>query len=246
MKTTKQFLLLFGIIVALVSCKKDVLTKPVSFKGTAYTTLGTYNSQGVPFGLLHDTISDSFMDFIKKTLPEGIDLTQTHPEFFSSSAIADIAVTEKSDVYVTFVQQSGVYNNALAYYTYPTGQSPTSAKDIKNIIYFFPHVSGISKPLSAGDKVKLGTFNPGTSIGFVVMEDAWDSAASTLDNKAVHLCSNDALNPEVDPAKKKHAVIVNYPPENKVLVSFEDVDRTKDWCDNDFSDVTFYCTLLKP
>lgn len=243
MKTIKLFLLPLAVAMVLVSCKKDAVTRPVEFKETTYENLGSFNSVGLPSDLLQDNISDSLMDFIKKTLPEGVDLTKTHPEFFSTSAIADITITHKTDLYVTFVEQSGIYHNALAYYTYPTGQSPTSPKDIKKIIYFFPHTSGVGNPLTAGDKLKLGTFNPGTSIGFVVMQKAWIEKSSTLDNSSVHFCSNDALNPEVDPAKKKHAVLVNYAPEGKVLVGFEDVDRTEDWCDNDFSDVVFYCTL---
>lgn len=246
MKTIKQFLLLLSTVLALVSCKKDAVTRPVEFTETTYTTLGSYNSQGLPSGLMEDAISDSLFQFIKKTLPEGVDLTKSHPEYFSTSAIADIAITQTSEVFVTFVEQSGVYHNSLAYYTYPTGHSPASAADIKNIIYFMPHVSGTANPLTMGDKISIGTFNAGTSIGFVVMQNAWETKSSTLNNGAVHFCSNDVLNPEVDPAKKKHAVIINYVPESKVLVGFEDVDRTDPSCDNDFSDVVFYCTLTHP
>lgn len=245
MKFTKQIFFFLGCVLALTACKKDLVTKPVQFTETTYTNLGTWDNTGKPSVLLKDTISDGLMNFIKTTLPEGEDLTLRHPEFFSSSAIADIAVLETTDVYVTFVEQSGVYNNAMAYYTYLTHAPPASAKDIKNIIYFLPNASGSNTPLKAGDKIKLGTFNAGTSIGFVLMQRAWDSTKATLDNKSVHFCSNDVLNPEVDPAKKKHAVIVKYPPEDKVLVGFEDIDRTDSWCDNDFSDVVFYCTLTK-
>ncbi|MES1226734.1 MAG: DUF4114 domain-containing protein, partial [Bacteroidota bacterium] len=97
-----------------------------------------------------------------------------------------------------------------------------------------------------GDKVKLGSFNPGTSIGFVLMQNAWDTTNATLNNKAVHFCSNDVLNPETDPAKKKHAVLIKYPPENIILVGFEDWDRSDSYCDNDFNDVMFYCTVVQP
>ena len=83
----------------------------------------------------------------------------------------------------------------------------------------------------------------GTSIGFVLMQNAWDTAISQLNNDAVHFCSNDALNPEVDPNLKKHAVLINYPAENKVLIGFEDRDRTNPLCDNDFNDGVIYCTV---
>ena len=83
----------------------------------------------------------------------------------------------------------------------------------------------------------------GTSIGFVLMQSAWSITTGTLDNNVVHFCSNDVLNPEVDPNLKKHAVLINYAPENKVLIGFEDIDRTEPKCDNDFNDVVVYATV---
>ena len=76
-----------------------------------------------------------------------------------------------------------------------------------------------------------------------MLQGAWNSTSKTLDNKAVHFCSNDVLNPEVDPKLKKHAVLINYTPENKVLIGFEDVDRTRGDCDHDFNDVIVYATV---
>ncbi len=66
-----------------------------------------------------------------------------------------------------------------------------------------------------------------------------------MNNDAVHFASNDVLNPEVDPKLKKHAVLINYTPENKILVGFEDYDRTQAGCDNDFNDVVIYATIVK-
>ncbi|MEJ0101594.1 MAG: hypothetical protein WDO19_03100 [Bacteroidota bacterium] len=137
MNPIRQLLVALAILFMLSACKKEpASTSP--FTETTYTTLAPYDNTGKPSGLLHDVISDSLTAFIAATLPEGQDLTLSHPEFFSSSAIADIAITQVSDVYVTFVQQGGKLNNALAFYTYPSSQSPASAKEIKNIIYFFP------------------------------------------------------------------------------------------------------------
>ena len=243
MNSTKQLLSALSIVLLLSACKKDDGPKS-PFTETTYTTLGTYDATGKPSGLLHDVISDSLSAFITATLPEGQDLTVSHPELFSSSAIADVAITQTSDVYVTFVRQGGIWNNAVAFYTYPTTQPPASAKEIKNIIYFFPNAGALST-LTPGDKIKIGKFDPGTSIGFVLMQNAWDTTKATLNNDAVHFCTNDVLNPETDPAKKKHAVIINYAPENKVLIGFEDWDRASPDCDNDFNDVIIYCTIVQ-
>ncbi|MEO8415719.1 MAG: DUF4114 domain-containing protein [Ginsengibacter sp.] len=239
----KNYFFLLSIIIMFTACKKTALTKPVNFTSTAYANLGTFDLTGKPDYLASpDTISPYMLSFISSTLPDGKDLTISHPEFFNSSAIADVTIAQPSDVYITFVKEGCRYTNSLAFYTYPTGQSPTSAKDIKLITYIFPN-SGNYTPLDPGNKVKLGKFDIGTSIGFVLMQNAWDTTAKLLDNNAVHFCTNDALNPEVDPNLKKHAVLINYTPEKKLLIGFEDTNRTDPQCDHDFNDVVIYCTV---
>jgi hypothetical protein len=241
---TRNCLFILSLILMFSACKKQaVVTKPVEFTSTVYQNLGTFDSLGKPDYLsAPDTISADLWAFVKATLPDRQNQSIAHPEFFNTSAIADITITQPSDVYMTFVSEGCGYKSAIAFYTYPTGQSPTSAQDIKLITYIFPN-AGNHTTLQRGDKAKLGRFDVGTSLGFVLMQDAWDSTARTLNNSAVHFCSNDALNPEVDPKLKKHAVLINYAPENKILVGFEDVNRTNPTCDNDFNDIVLYCTV---
>ena len=225
------------------SCSKSPVTKPVKFTATSYETLGSYTSTGMPDYLTApDTISADLLAYIDTLLPNGVDLRPRHPELLNNPAIADITITQPSDVYITFVKEDGGFTNSIAFYTYPTNAPPTSATDIRLITYVFPN-AGHFTPLTPGDKVKIGNFQPGTSIGFVLMQNAWNSTSHDLNNNAVHFCTNDALNPEVDPNLKKHAVLVNYAPANKVIVGFEDSDRTTSQCDNDFNDVLFYCTV---
>lgn len=235
---------LFILLLMFIACKKETpVTRVVKFTKTSYQTLGTFNSLGEPDYLLaKDSISSALLSFIKSTLPDGKDLRTTNPGLLNSTATADIAITQPSDVFVTFVSQGGGYTNSIAFYTYPTNQPPVSANDIQIITYIFPN-SGNLTPLVAGDKVKIGRFDVGTSIGFVLLQKAWNTDTHKLNNDVVHFCSNDLLNPEVDPALKKHAVLINYTPENKILIGFEDLDRTKPLCDNDFNDVVFYCTV---
>ena len=229
------------IIILLISnsCQKQV----EGFSATNHQTLTGYDSTGKPNNLeARDVISSDLISFIKKTLPEDLNLTKTNPDLFSSKAIADINVQQASDVFVTFVSTGAGNSATIGFYTYPTGQSPTSAKDIKTISYIFPNAGG-GTTLQAGDKVKIGRFNAGTSIGFVLLPFGWNSQTKTINNSAVHLCTNDALNPAEDPNLKKHAVLINYAPENKVLIGFEDIDRRATACDNDFNDVVMYATV---
>jgi len=240
----RNYTALFIVLLGIGACQKDPVTIPVSFTSTTYQSLSTYDSTGKPSNLLspRDTISTGVKATLTNYLTEQTDLRKTHPELLSNTAIADIAITQPSEVVVTYVSETTSTANAVAFYTYPTNNPPDSAKDIKEITYIFPN-AGKGTKLKAGDKVKIGNFNAGTSIGFVLLEDAWNPDTRTLNNTAVHFCSNDVLNPEVDPNLKKHAVLISYPAENKVLVGFEDRDRTKPNCDHDFNDVVIYATV---
>jgi hypothetical protein len=231
-------------VLGFTACQKaEFLTKPVDFTATTYETLGTYDSTGKPSYLLaKDQISTDLMAFIKFTLPERTDMRNANPELLNNKSIADITITKPSDVFITYVSNGAGNSNAIAFYTYPTSNPPKSAKDIKTITYVFPN-AGYRTPLVAGDKVKIGRFNIGTSVGFVLLQDAWDPVTKKLNNEAVHFCTNDVLNPEVNPALKKHAVMIDYKTENKVLIGFEDVDRTSRDCDHDFNDVVIFATV---
>lgn len=246
MKFPKLYpILLLSVFLIVFSCKKkDPVTKEVKFTSTTYKSLGSFDSNGKPDYLTNpDAYSPELMTFIQNTLPQGKDLRVSHPELLTTSAIADITITQVSNVSITFVLQGAGMTNALGYYTYPTGKSPQSAKDIDVITYIFPSC-GNGTPLKTGDKVNLGKFEAGTSIGFVLLQNSWDPTGRKNNNNAVHFCSNDILNPEVDPSLKKHAVLINAP-DDRVLIGFEDLNRTLPQCDHDFNDLVVYCTVVK-
>jgi hypothetical protein len=239
----KKLLPIIFLTVIFCSCKKEkkpAVTVPVKFTATTYQTLGTYDNLGKPLTLeTPDVVSDSLLTFLHTTLPERVNLSTTHPELLSTTAIGDVIITQKTTLHVIFVSEGTMYTDAIAFYTYPTNSPPASATDIKVITYIFPN-AGAKTALQAGDKVNIGTFDAGTSVGFVLMKNAWNASTQTVDNGAVHFCSDDVLNPEVNPALKKHAVLLDYPKENKTLMGFEDIDRTDPSCDDDFNDVVIY------
>lgn len=236
-----KYLFLFMATLHLNACKKDKKTGP--FAGTTYQILGKYDGSGKPSYLMTpDIISPGMQDFMVDYTQNGKNLMISNPELFTSSAIADITITQPSTVYMTFVYQNAGAKNAIAFYNYPTNTPPATAKDIQTITYIFPN-TGRNTPLVPGDKVKIGAFNAGTSIGFVLLKNAWDSESKSLNDNSIHYCTNDVLNPETDPSLKKHAVLINYDPEHKVLIGFEDTDRSTPECDHDFNDVVVYCTV---
>jgi hypothetical protein len=234
MKTSKISALLFASVL-FFSCQKEPKTKKVDFSSTEYKVLVPYDSTtGRPLNMEKDNISPNLLSFINTNLPEGQDLRVTNPGLLNSNTTTDLRVTQASDVYLTFVFQNTDNRNAIAFYTYP--------KDIKTITYVFPS-SGFGTKLEGGDKIKLGRFEAGTTIGLVLLKDAWQPGTGALDNTAIHFCYNDILNPEIDPQLKKHVVLLNYQPENKVLIAFENSDRTTPESDHDFNDVVLYATM---
>ena len=236
------------MILMITGCKKDPQVRPINFPNASYQSVTPYNSKGEPDKLLKDTIPQAMLNYIQQTIKDGVNMTISHPEFFTGNTNADLPITKpSSDVFVTFVSGHALFSNTLAYYTYPTGKAPQSDKEVKLITYIFPN-TGNSSPLEAGDKLYLGNFNPGTTIGFVVLQNAWDTTQGFLNSNAVHFCSTDALNPESDPKLKKHAILyTSYTSEaNKFLISFEDFDRSNYYCDDDFANVVFYCTINNP
>jgi hypothetical protein len=233
-------------IFLFASCKKeDAALSP--FASTPHETVVSYDDQGRPTNMARDVISANLLSFIATNLPDGKDMRTSHPEYLNNPAIADIGVTKKSDIFITFISQATNSRNALAFYTYSSAAPPASVSDIKSFTYIFPN-AGNNPPLQAGDKVKLGTFEAGISVGLVLLKDAWNPTAKKPDNNTVHFLSNDVLNPEADAALKKHAVLVPYNQnqENKILIGFEDVNRTLPNCDHDFSDLILYATVVNP
>ena len=239
---TRSYAYLCVIIFLFSACKKNnPVTKTVQFTSTTYQNLSPFNTLGLPDNLLKDPISNSMLTFINNFLPDGKNESIAHPELFTSTTIADIIITQATDVYLTFVSGNAGNSNSIAYYTYPTNQPPSSSQDIKLITYVFPNAGHLT-PLRPGDMEDLGKFDAGTSIGLVLMQNGWDTTTHILNNKAVHFCTTDILNPEVNPDLKRHAILINYTPENKSIIGFEDTNRTSASCDNDFNDVVLYWT----
>ncbi|HEX8356224.1 MAG TPA: DUF4114 domain-containing protein [Segetibacter sp.] len=241
----KRFLPLIIALIAINACKKDVAPaiENVEFKTTTYQTLGAFDNAGRPFYLEPaDVISSNLRSFASNTLPEFKDLRNSRPELLATSAVADIAITKSSEVFITYVSQGTENADALGFYTFPTNDPPDSVNDIKTITNVFPYL-GEGSPINPGSKVRIGRFDAGISVGFVLMQGAWDKNAHKINNIVPHFLTNDKLNPEINAELKKHAVLVNYPSENKVLIGFEDIFRTDSHCDHDFNDVVVYATV---
>lgn len=249
---TPILLLAVCFLILFDSCNKKYSTPtgsgPVYFTGTTYDSLATYDSLGKPSNLSakRDSITPALISYIFNLLPKNIDNFKAHPELFTSNSSADLHFTQKTAVSVTFVQETAIYLNTVGFYTYKTGNPPTKTSDIAKFTYIFPNCSEVNSggELRPGDKVNIGTFESGTSLGFVLMENAFkpktDTSGVHIYLKGNHFCSADILNPEYNPAIRRHIVLLSY---NGIsLISFEDTNRANPADDNDFDDVTIYAT----
>lgn len=219
---------------------------------TGYTTSNAFTSptnQGRPAYLeaTGDAVPASLLSYVNASLPEGTPLTTTHPQYLTTSVVNTINVTATSDVWVTFVSEGAGYQNTLAYYTYQTNNPPnlsggTLLGGIDKITYIFPNASaaGSGGGLISGDKVKLGTFNAGTSIGFVLLQNAW--TGSGVNTNATKFYTQDSFNPESTTSLKKHTVMLYDDVHKLYLLGFEDTNRQTGGSDNDFNDLVVYAS----
>lgn len=208
-----------------------------------FNYLGTYDGNGVPDYLEpeNDEISQDLLDDINNTLPEQIELPDSHPEYLDPDNSYDLSLIDPCEVWVTFVHEGAGYKNTLGFYTYQNDNPPESIDDIEEITIIFPNVSyeGSGGGLVSGNKVKLGTFPGNSSIGWVLFPNAWTGEVT---NTYYKYFSNPDFNPESTPELRQHTVLLNDVSRELILLGVEDIKREGGWCDHDFNDAIFYVT----
>ncbi|WP_129713818.1 LruC domain-containing protein [Pedobacter sp. SYP-B3415] len=233
--------------------------------GTDYVYPSPYNTAGdaivntseYPFSLgrpkyltaASDVVNANLLSYINASLPEGLPLTQTHPEYLTSTAQSNIVITQNdTEVFITFVSEGASYRNSLAWYSYPTNNPPTAASGssltgaIDKVTYVFPNASayGSSGGLRTGNKVSLGKFSAGTTIALVLIQDAWTNS-NGVSYTNTKFYSDSRFNPESTTALRKHSVMLYDNQHSLFLFGFEDTNRTSS-SDNDFNDLVVYAS----
>ncbi len=206
-----------------------------------YQYLSPYNSSGVPSVMAtRDVITAQQLQFINNSLPEQQNVAVHHPGYLQQNLNTDLDITTLADVWLTFVHEGAGYTNSLGFYKYQTNNPPTSMSQIDTVYLAFPNASysGSGGALHSGDRVKIGTFPAGTSIGFVCISNGWNG--SGVGNGNFILFSDQNLNVQSNPALKQQSVLL-YDNVNQIYyLGFEDIARNNPSCDNDFNDIVFY------
>ncbi len=218
-----------------------------------FSYLGTYDVNGRPDyrTATPGAVSAELLSFLNASLPEEKNVIDKHLVYLSPAASRDLDIIKNGEVFVTYVSEGANYQNTMGYYTYQTGHKPTSTSQISEIKYIFPNASGLGSRggLISGDRISLGNFNAGTSIGLVLLSNAWDNVSKTVNpNKYESFFSDKNLNPENDNNLnlKQHSVFLSYDKEDLVVVGFEDTNRETGNSDNDFNDIVLYIKTSTP
>jgi len=207
--------------------------------------IGTYQSgSGVPNYLVNpnDVIAQSFINRIDVTLPEYLRVPVFNPQYLVNTP-TNLDITAAADVWITYISEGASFRNALGYYTFPTNNPPLTPPAQSAIKILLPNASTLNMGggLVSGNKVYLGQFPAGTSIGWVLVSDGWDGTEVTSGNFSLY--STPSFNPEVDASKRRHNVMLLDSATNRLVIGFEDNNRENPACDEDFNDLVFYATV---
>lgn len=218
----------------------------LALRAQSYNFLGEYDWRGTPLYLESDRDSVSYetLEMISNSLPESYPVPDYNPQYITSGYDTDIKLTKDADVWITFIAEGAGYRNVLGFYTYDL-ENPQSAKPTpEEITIIFPNASALGSGggLSVGDKVKIGSFEAGTGIGWVLLANAWSERTETVGNGLWQLFSNPNFNPEANESLRHHNVLLADPDNERVILGFEDIRRDYGSCDNDFNDAIFYVT----
>lgn len=233
-----------GNIVA-ENVNRTGVAKTFSARSSAIPTVYNYkasdfdsNGRPVNRSAVDNIDFSALMTQITATLPER---KAVDPKYIKTEAPANLNITDLADVWITFLHEGANYKNVLGYYTYPTGHAPQSAAEIDSVHIIFMNASlnGSGGGMLTGDKVKIGRFTPGTTIGFVLLQDAYNNGS--VNTGGVKFFTNESLNPEANNNKKRHNVLLHGASQRIFMIGFEDIDRsTGKNSDNDFNDLLFY------
>lgn len=194
-----------------------------------FSYMGNINAMGLPLYMLPrgQAIGQDILKMINNAL--GASVTKNYPEYIQPGVQSNIVLKESADLWVTFVSEYADYKNSLGYYTYPTNKPPTSAKEIAELKIVFPNTSfaGSGGSQKTGDKVYLGKFPAGTTVGWFIVPDGWDKPARTVIEKAgkpIHYSDN-AFNTFAPVNYRHHSVLLADTLKQLFLLGFDDLNR---------------------
>jgi hypothetical protein len=220
--------------------------------------LSEYLNQNIPnIGSLTDNDTNS----VKELLPERNALHRTNPEWLSDNGFD---FSDPSYIVLTFLSNIEGMRNSIGYFIYDTKNPPKTIGHIQECYFMFPNSSSNGKGggLNSGDKIILAyefqkhnfsdddtnlrsyveptnyIFPSGKSVGFLLYPDGWKG--SYVNKYLTPYTSLSDLNPEESREHKYHTACIKLPGnDDKLVLGFEDINRSESSCEHDFNSVMF-------
>lgn len=204
------------------------------------------DGQILPTLVAPDTLSDAFLTSIANSVPEQYPVGINNPSLLADGNTS-LHLAEAGDVWMTFVNEGAGYKNSVGIFIYDDQNVPSTASDIDTIWTAFENFSKLYSGggLLPGDKIYIGSYPAGTNIGFALIANGFNGNLTDLKTANTYY-SIPALNPESNPDKLQHNILLYDDQEQRFVIGFEDLYRSNGSSDEDFNDALFFCSSNPP
>ena len=210
---------------------------------------GHWDGNGVPDYLEPqlDDVDASLLERLNRAFPEYNPVPEAHPEYLDKSIRKNLLLSERANVWVTFVDEGAGYKNAFGFYTYrfdPNDEktfAPESFDVIRDTrVIALPNCSKPRKGgnLRSGSKVHLGTFEANTAVGFFLVPNGYNSSTRTIRSGVQCVYSDHQFNTS---AEYVQTVLLKDEMDGRLAIGFEDIMQPAG--DKDFNDCLLYFTV---
>lgn len=214
---------------------------PNTSRSFSYLDGVNYNSQGLPDQIELMAIDPELTARISTSLPEQQDINDTHPQYIADGVEHNILLDGYSDVWLTFASEGTEDCSALGFYTYNQTDGPPANPASLDHVLVFPNCSypGSGGALESGAKIHLGSFEPGTAIGWFIVKNGWQTNAIVSETEQ-RFYSNPQYNPE-NASYNQHQILLHDDDYQLFVIGFE--DQMRPYADNDFNDLIFLAEI---
>ncbi len=201
------------------------------------------DSYGIPINSSNTTVSSGEVNELLSIFTSQ-NMSGPYNHFLSPSH-GGLDIKSTTSISLTFVTEDAGYQNSVGYYTYPTGNPPTSQNNME-LHVVFPNVD-ISQ-MSSGTTVELNTFHSGTTIGFFLVSDGWNhNTTDQVNSSKQHLYTTYDLNDDGSTqVNSKQNAIAYYSTVDKYVIGWDDQLHVGSTPDKDYNDVILYINLSDP
>lgn len=223
--------------------------------------LGSYDAKGYPDYLVgRDTYTSTFLSAVSNSFPERVNMITTHPNLFVDGTTSNLATTAPCNMWVSFLSEGAWDNNAVGYFYYPTGSTPSTVSAVAKRVVIFPNVQDASGNSGSylgnmvqGDKVELkyynestgtwtSTFPAGLTIGWFLINKGYATTNLANGNTGIQTGSTFYSLPALNSDGYQHNVIYFDKTSQTAVIGFEDTSISPATSDKDFNDVVFAIT----